>query len=173
MLLGSGDIARIPARAAYLASRRLALRAILAVTLSTGLAMLDVGAKVSAAMQRQLDKHETVHLGPIQRISQGATPYVDARTQYGPGHQIITYEMMRRGDRPVARCSRLDPIIDFLRADCHIPRMGHPSSLDGTARCWLLPLAIRTDVHHRRRYLTSGAIGIACGGLAWFSQHPR
>jgi hypothetical protein len=50
---------------------------------------------VSSSLERPLDKHEVMHLGPIQRIDNGAIPYVEAQTQYGPGHQIVSYHLMR------------------------------------------------------------------------------
>lgn len=50
---------------------------------------------VSSSLEKPLDKHEVMHLGPIQRIDNGAIPYVEAQTQYGPGHQIVSYHLMR------------------------------------------------------------------------------
>ena len=42
-----------------------------------------------------IDYHEDVHLGGLQAISDGATPYVDqAAVQYGPGAQLFSYLFM-------------------------------------------------------------------------------
>jgi hypothetical protein len=43
----------------------------------------------------QIDYHEDVHLGGLQAIANGATPYVDqASVQYGPGTQLLSYLYM-------------------------------------------------------------------------------
>jgi hypothetical protein len=60
------------------------------------LAFLDIGPVISDGLARVWDQHELVHLGPLQKLAQGAVPYVGAKTQYGPGHQLITYLMMRQ-----------------------------------------------------------------------------
>lgn len=45
---------------------------------------------------RGIDHHEQVHLGPLQAIDKGYTPYVGpASTQYGPGSQLIQYFYMK------------------------------------------------------------------------------
>src|SRR5215510_8699271 len=49
-------------------------------------------------LEKPLNLHEMMHLGPIQRIDNGATPYVEAQTQYGPGHQIVSYYLMRSSE---------------------------------------------------------------------------
>ena len=59
------------------------------------LAFLDIGPLISNGLVKFWDPHELVHLGPLQKIAQGAIPYFGARTQYGPGHQLISYLMMR------------------------------------------------------------------------------
>src|SRR5262245_6450656 len=59
------------------------------------LAVLDIGPNIPTTLESVWDGHELVHLGPLQRIAKGGLPYVEARTQYGPGHQLITYAMMR------------------------------------------------------------------------------
>src|SRR5262245_49936081 len=46
-------------------------------------------------LEKPLNLHEMMHLGPIQRIDNDATPYVEAQTQYGPGHQFVSYYLMR------------------------------------------------------------------------------
>jgi hypothetical protein len=39
-----------------------------------------------------------VHLGPLQKLTQGAILYVGAKTQYGSGHQPISYLMMQQAE---------------------------------------------------------------------------
>lgn len=68
-----------------------------AVLAGSVLAVVYVAPMLPGAAERRLDAHEQVHLGAFQRIAQGAVPYVDARTQYGPGHQIVSYALMRSG----------------------------------------------------------------------------
>lgn len=62
------------------------------------LALLLVAPTLPSSVERFLDVHEEVHLGAFQRIAQGAQPYIDARTQYGPGHQLASYQMMQATD---------------------------------------------------------------------------
>jgi hypothetical protein len=78
-------------------ARVLFWRRIAAVT-SCGflLAFLDIGPMISDGLVNVWDPHELVHLGPLQKLAQGAIPYVGAKTQYGPGHQLITFLMMRQ-----------------------------------------------------------------------------
>jgi len=46
---------------------------------------------------RVIDWHEQLHLGSLQAISKGYLPYIGpASTVYGPGSQILTYEVMNR-----------------------------------------------------------------------------
>jgi hypothetical protein len=59
------------------------------------LAFLDVGPVISDGLVKVWDQHELVHLAPLQKLAQGAIPYVGAKTQYGPGHQVISYLMMQ------------------------------------------------------------------------------
>ncbi len=59
------------------------------------LAVLYVCYSIPGTLEQRLDAHELVHLGPIQAISQGARPYVEAQTQYGPGHQFAAYKLMQ------------------------------------------------------------------------------
>src|SRR5262249_34269478 len=75
---------------------RLLRRALVATVVGCVLAVLYVAPLVSNTIERNvLDTHELVHLGSMQRIAQGATPYVDARTQYGPGFQYVAYKLMQ------------------------------------------------------------------------------
>ena len=49
---------------------------------------------------RAIDPHEQVHLGPIQAIAKGYTPFIGpASTQYGPGFQVMVYGYMSRTDQ--------------------------------------------------------------------------
>ncbi len=75
--------------------RNVFIRALAAIIVGCALAVLYVVPLVPGTLERKLDSHELVHLGSLQRISQGARPYVDARTQYGPGHQFVTYKLMQ------------------------------------------------------------------------------
>ena len=53
-----------------------------------------------ATHHRPIDPHEQVHLGPIQAISKGYTPFIGpASTQYGPGFQVMVYGYMSRTDQ--------------------------------------------------------------------------
>ena len=48
---------------------------------------------------RFIDSHEEAHLGPLQAVSKGYLPYVGpASTQYGPGSQVLLYQVMRHSD---------------------------------------------------------------------------
>jgi hypothetical protein len=58
------------------------------------LAFLDISPMISDGLVKYWEEHELVHLGPLQKLAQGAVPYVGAKTQYGPGHQLVTYLMM-------------------------------------------------------------------------------
>ncbi len=68
---------------------------ILAVLVAGALSALYVATFLPTGLYRFMDSHEWVHLGGFQRIAQGAAPYLDARTQYGPGYQIVTDWLMR------------------------------------------------------------------------------
>jgi hypothetical protein len=51
-------------------------------------------------LHRGIDWHEQLHLGPLQAISKGYLPYIGpASVVYGPGSQILTYEIMARAQR--------------------------------------------------------------------------
>lgn len=46
---------------------------------------------------RWIESHEEAHLGALQAVSKGYLPYVGpASTQYGPGSQVLLYQIMRR-----------------------------------------------------------------------------
>jgi hypothetical protein len=71
--------------------RRIAFAALVGAILSA----LYMAPFLPSDLQRFMDPHEHVHLGGFQRIAQGATPYLDAQTQYGPGYQLLTFWIMR------------------------------------------------------------------------------
>jgi hypothetical protein len=72
-------------------------RAVAATFIGIILAVIYVGPRLSSVVARphSLDFHEVVHSGSLQRIAQGAVPYVEARSNYGLGLQIVNYHMMR------------------------------------------------------------------------------
>lgn len=41
--------------------------------------------------EKMTDIHVLVHLGSLQQIKDGATPYIEALTQYGPGNQLLLF----------------------------------------------------------------------------------
>src|SRR5665213_864525 len=70
-------------------------RLIAAYLIGLALAVIFIAPGAPSVVGVPIDAHEMGHLGSLQAISQGATPYVKARTQYGPGHQLVTYYLMR------------------------------------------------------------------------------
>jgi hypothetical protein len=66
-----------------------------AIVLAFAISIVLLAPPVSSSLEKPLNIHEMVHFGPIQRIDNGATPYVEAQTQYGPGHQFLSYHLMR------------------------------------------------------------------------------
>ena len=72
-----------------------AARLVCAVIIGFGLALVDIGPHIPDTLERVWEAHELVHLGPFQRIANGGIPYAEAQTQYGPGHQLISYLMMQ------------------------------------------------------------------------------
>lgn len=88
----AGPVTRAPNEAALPVS---AARCIGALVIGFGLALVDIGPHIPGTLERVWEAHELVHLGPFQRIATGGVPYVEAQTQYGPGHQLISYLMMR------------------------------------------------------------------------------
>lgn len=47
----------------------------------------------------EIEMHQQVHLGPLQALSKGYLPYLGpASTQYGPGSQVLLYQIMRHSD---------------------------------------------------------------------------
>lgn len=76
---------------------RLAARALGRLALAAVLATWFFG-ETFVSTRPLLDIHELVHLGSLQAIDQGLLPFIEAQTQYGPGHQLLTYWMMKRID---------------------------------------------------------------------------
>ena len=72
-----------------------AARLVCAVLIGFGFALVDIGPHIPDTLERVWEAHELVHLGPFQRVAGGGIPYVEAQTQYGPGHQLISYLMMQ------------------------------------------------------------------------------
>ena len=67
------------------------------VLLALGLAAYFTGPPWHVPLRhRGIDHHEQVHLGPLQAIEKGHTPYLGpASIQYGPGQQLFTYAYMK------------------------------------------------------------------------------
>jgi len=67
-----------------------ALVAILAYCLFAVPALRMVSAVDAQALARFFDIHTHVHLASLEQIRLGATPYLEAQTQYGVGNQVLT-----------------------------------------------------------------------------------
>jgi len=52
-------------------------------------ALRDAGLVSDIALAKFYDIHAHVHLSALQQIKLGATPYLEAQTQYGPGNQLL------------------------------------------------------------------------------------
>ena len=52
-------------------------------------ALREAGLVSDIALARFYDVHSHVHLSALQQIMLGATPYLEAQTQYGPGNQLL------------------------------------------------------------------------------------
>ena len=80
---------------AIVRARRIPFWARLTVAVLIGFAIaLADGLPLLTALQRRTDIHELVHLTPLLKILRGGVPFVEARTQYGAGHQLLTYLVM-------------------------------------------------------------------------------
>ena len=66
-----------------------------AICVGSILAVLYLMPLARPALERPLDSHELVHLAGYQAMNQGATPFLEARTQYGPGQQLVLYSIGR------------------------------------------------------------------------------
>ena len=58
-------------------------------------ALRDVVPADEATLARFYEYHTLVHLGALEQIRLGATPYVEAQTQYGLGNQLLAYALTR------------------------------------------------------------------------------
>lgn len=56
---------------------------------------LGVDGLREATLTRFYEYHSLVHLGGLEQIRQGATPYVEAQTQYGLGNQLLAYALTK------------------------------------------------------------------------------
>jgi len=72
-----------------------AVHCTVAIVSAFAISIVLLAPPVSSSLEKPLNMHEVMHLGPIQRIDNGAIPYVEAQTQYGLGHQIVSYHLMR------------------------------------------------------------------------------
>lgn len=54
-------------------------------------ALRDVVPVGEATLAKFYEYHSLVHLGALEQIRLGATPYVEAQTQYGLGNQLLAY----------------------------------------------------------------------------------
>ena len=54
-------------------------------------ALRDVVPAGEATLGKFYEYHSLVHLGALEQIRLGATPYVEAQTQYGLGNQLLAY----------------------------------------------------------------------------------
>ncbi len=54
-------------------------------------ALRDVVPAGEATLAKFYEYHSLVHLGGLEQIRLGATPYVEAQTQYGLGNQLLAY----------------------------------------------------------------------------------
>jgi hypothetical protein len=77
------------------ASRFGVVNCAVAIVSAFGISIVLLAPRVSSGLEKPLNIHEVIHLGSIQRIDNGATPYVEAQTAYGPGHQFLSYHLMR------------------------------------------------------------------------------
>lgn len=58
-------------------------------------ALRDVVPAGEATLAKFYEYHSLVHLGGLEQIRLGATPYVEAQTQYGLGNQLLAYVLTR------------------------------------------------------------------------------
>lgn len=62
--------------------------------LSAG-ALRDVVPADEATLGKFYEYHSLVHLGALEQIRLGATPYLEAQTQYGLGNQLLAYALTK------------------------------------------------------------------------------
>jgi hypothetical protein len=70
------------------------LRLLTSATFGLIFCAIEMGWHSADIFQRLVDSHEVVHLGSLQGILRGATPYVGAHSQYGPGYQTLCFLWM-------------------------------------------------------------------------------
>ena len=58
-------------------------------------ALRDVVPAGEATLAKFYEYHSLVHLGALEQIRLGATPYVEAQTQYGLGNQLLAYGLTK------------------------------------------------------------------------------
>ncbi|MPZ30297.1 MAG: hypothetical protein GEV13_04745 [Rhodospirillales bacterium] len=58
-------------------------------------ALRDVVPAGEATLAKFYEYHSLVHLGGLEQIRLGATPYVEAQTQYGLGNQLLAYVLTK------------------------------------------------------------------------------
>ena len=58
-------------------------------------AVRDVVPAGETALGKFYEYHSLVHLGALEQIRLGATPYVEAQTQYGIGNQLLAYVLTK------------------------------------------------------------------------------
>ncbi|MDQ2665181.1 MAG: hypothetical protein M3Z05_04150, partial [Gemmatimonadota bacterium] len=78
-----------------------ATRAFLALAAGSVLSLVYVASIAPPALTRPLDSHELVQLGGLQAIATGAVPFLEARTQYGPGQQLLIDDLVRNTEMSV------------------------------------------------------------------------
>ena len=69
--------------------------AVLAYVWLGAAALRDVVPADTATLAKFYEYHSLVHLGGLEQIRLGATPYVEAQTQYGLGNQLLAYALTR------------------------------------------------------------------------------
>ena len=58
-------------------------------------ALRDIVPAGEATLGKFYEYHSLVHLGALEQIRLGATPYVEAQTQYGLGNQLLAYVLTK------------------------------------------------------------------------------
>lgn len=58
-------------------------------------ALRDVVPADEATLGKFYEYHSLVHLGALEQIRLGATPYIEAQTQYGLGNQLLAYALTK------------------------------------------------------------------------------
>ena len=65
-----------------------------------------------------MDSHELVQLGGVQAIWQGKRPFIDARTQYGPGQQFVGYKLVQATELSLRGVRASHLIMNFVTIAC-------------------------------------------------------